>query len=203
MFIYFLDTPPTRTDDTVESEPDRIEKLKAFREELRTNHFIHNFHSLEELRKLLGSTLIRVFHHQRFGRGQSGKIVFISHASHDDEFVSELAERLEQVNLQPWVDHLHLLAGADWDTTLEHMLDAADMMIVVLSPEAVKSLVVKAEWSYFGEIGGKIYPILYKDSIIPFRLRVLQFIDFQHDTDKAFQKLCDALGVSSIRNEKS
>ena len=197
MFIYFLNAPPRRTDDTVETEPSRVEKLEAFKSEMRTNHFIHSFNSTEELRKLLGSTLIRVFHHQRFGKGQSGRIVFVSHSSQDDEFVTKLTKQLEEVNLQPWVDHLHLLAGADWDITLEHMLDSADMMIVVMSPESVKSLVVKAEWSYFGESGRKIYPILYKDSVIPFRLRVLQYIDYRQDTEAAFNKLCDALGVSN------
>ncbi len=200
MFIYFSTATPTRTDDTVESELSRIKKLEDFKSEMRTNHFIHNFQSLEELRKLLGSTLIRVAHHQRYGKGQPGRIVFISHSSANDAFVSTLAEQLIAVNLQPWVDHLHLTAGADWDVTLEHMLDAADMMIVVLSPESVKSQVVKAEWSYFGESGRKIYPILYQDSIIPFRLRVLQFIDYRQDAERAFKQLCAALGVSDPKS---
>jgi len=202
ILAFFLEgEPDSPVSNTIETEAPRVAKLKGLQDEIKKNHFVYFHRSPEDLRKLAGAALMRMYHHQRFGLGKRGPILFISHSSYDDEFANELSRRLESKGLQTWVDHKHLLAGADWDIALEHALDAADMLIVVVSPESVKSLDVKAEWSYFGETGKKIYPLLYKSSIVPFRLRVLQYIDFTRDPEWAFDRLCEALGGHLIESE--
>src|SRR5690606_16946746 len=90
---------------------------------------------------------------------------------------------------------LHIFPGSDWDTVLESALNAADSLIIVITPDSNRSLVVKAEWSYFGESGKKIFPVLLKDAEIPFRLRVLQYTDFRLGSKKAFPQLLDAVSV--------
>lgn len=181
-------------DGHYETEPDRIRKLHDFKHDIRKVQTVVEYSSLENLRQLAGANLVRNVYRKLFG-GRGDEIIFISHSSKDDGFVDQVAAKLKQAGLQPWVDHQHILSGADWDTALESALDAANSMIVVLTPDANKSLVVKAEWSYFGELGKKIHPILLKKARIPFRLRVLQHTDFEHDPDKAFAQLLEAYGV--------
>lgn len=182
-------------EDGRETDSDRIEKMNLFKEEVYKNRFVYEYYSLDNLRKLAGGKLIKTV--QRLVSGQhSDNIVFISHSTKDDSFVTQLAEKLHCCGLSPWVDHQHILPGADWDTAIEAALHAATYLIVVLTPEANRSLVVKAEWSYFGESGKKIFPIILRNTSVPFRLHVLQYTDFRHDPQKGFRRLLEALGVS-------
>jgi hypothetical protein len=201
MLIYFmdevdrdgnrLDLPP----EGLEKDPERRAKLDAFKQEMLRAQFVTRFHSLGHLRKWVSAGLSKVVHQKILGERRLDEIVFISHSSKDDAFVDQLTARLQAAGLQPWVDHLHILPGADWDTALESALHAANSLIVVLTPDSNKSLIVKAEWSYFGESGKKIYPILLKETEVPFRLRVLQVTDFRSDPRAAFNRLLETYGI--------
>ena len=178
-----------------EQEEERKLKLTQFKDEIRRSKYVYEFRSLDNLRRLVGVALVKTVHAMLFG-GKVDQLVFISHSTKDDAFVDLLTAKLHGCGVQTWVDHHNILPGADWDTALESALHASDALIVVLTPPSNRSIVVKAEWSYFGESGKKIYPILLGNTGIPFRLRVLQYTDFQTDPVKAFRRLKDALGVA-------
>lgn len=178
-----------------ETDPERIEKLEAFRREVYGNQFVYHFHSLENLRKQAGGALVRMIHHTLFEADPLDQLVFVSHSSMDDAFADDLCDRLLAVGLHGWVEHQHILPGADWDAALESALHASDALLVVITPDANRSLVVKAEWSYFAQSGKKIYPILLKGNEIPFRLRLLQYSDFRGDVEAAYARLLRAIGV--------
>lgn len=127
---------------------------------------LFGFTSVENLLRQVGAELIRAV------LGTKRDIVFISHASKDDRFVNQLDRNLDAVGLQPWIDHKHILPGADWDVAIKSALDASSTLVLVLTPDANKSIVTKAEWSYFGENGKLLIPLLLKDTDMPFRLRV-------------------------------
>ncbi|MBN1965883.1 MAG: TIR domain-containing protein [Anaerolineae bacterium] len=179
-----------------ETDPVRAEKFECFRREIHSNQFVYYFHSLENLRKQAGGALVRMIHRIMFDAEPLDQLVFVSHSSHDDAFADELCERLLAVGLHGWVEHQHILPGADWDAALESALHASDALVVSITPEANRSLVVKAEWSYFAQSGKKIYPILFKGSEIPFRLRLLQYSDFRGDREVAYARLLRAIGVT-------
>lgn len=170
-------------------------KLLALRQRILQTHFVYMFHSLDNLRKLAGAAIVKTIHQRLYGAKPMDELIFISHSTRDDEFVTRLHHKLGECGLQTWVDHFHILPGADWDTMLEAALHAANNLIIVISENANRSLVVKAEWSYFGESGKKLYPILLDTDHVPFRLRVLQYTDFRTDPGRGFKRLLDALGT--------
>mgnify|MGYP005848726203 FL=1 len=120
-------------------------------------------------------------------------MIFISHSSHNDSFVSRLAADLRAENLPTWVDHEDILPSQDWDAEVQAALEAARAMILVLTPASVGSHNVKVEWSFFLELGKPIYPILLEECEIPFRLRLVQYANFTAGGDDALAKLIAAL----------
>lgn len=201
MLLFFLAENPATQDDAYhaskprETEPERIAKFHAFKEEVLKTQLVTFFHSFDDLKRKVGGALTRVVHRHMFTMKEQQEIVFISHSTLDDAFVTQLAHKLSACGLCPWVDHMHILPGADWDIALESALNAADALIIALSPEATWSIVVKAEWSYFAEMGKKIYPLLWRTTEVPFRLRVLQYVDFMTAPEAGFARLKEALGV--------
>ncbi len=181
-------------EDRQEHDPVRSQKITELKRQILKTDYVQYYHSLENLKKLAGASLIRTTH---LGNLPNRNMVFISHSTHDDEFVSKLAEKLQQAGISPWVDHKHMRPGADWDTVLEQALNASDALLIVVSEHSNRSLVVKAEWSYFGESGKKVYPILLNSGEVPFRLRVVQNIDFRVNPDRAFAQLLEVLSVST------
>jgi TIR domain-containing protein/uncharacterized protein DUF4062 len=191
--------PISIPDECHEQDTNRQRKLDDFRASLRQKHFCYFYNSLKQLGDAVGASLIRQIYRQKYGDRQNRDIVFISHSTRDDSFVDELAEKLRGVGAYPWVDHQHILPGASWDTTLEHALNAADALIVVMTESAVRSRNVEAEWSHFADSGKRIYPILFEDDEMPFRLRVWQYIDFRDTTkrEENFAKLFDSMSLAS------
>ncbi|HEX2905351.1 MAG TPA: TIR domain-containing protein [Phototrophicaceae bacterium] len=104
--------------------------------------------------------------------------IFISHSSHDDEFVSQLYLKLRGHNYDTWIDHFHLVAGTHWDKEVEDNLRQCSTMILVLSPKGVASDEVRAEWDFFKESGRAIIPVMIEECVIPLRLRLLHYIKF-------------------------
>src|SRR5436190_11129189 len=71
--------------------------------------------------------------------------IFISHASKDDPFVTELRLALESQKLTVWVDSRELVAGNKLAPEISEAIEQARQFIVVLSPNALKSDWVRKE----------------------------------------------------------
>ncbi|MFT6694469.1 MAG: hypothetical protein ACJAY3_001360 [Neolewinella sp.] len=62
---------------------------------------------------------------------ETGKHIFISHASADDQFVKALRIKLELHGLSVWVDSRNLRSGAKLEPAIEQALDQAEYVIAV------------------------------------------------------------------------
>lgn len=121
-------------------------------------------------------------------------MIFISHATQDDDFVDELLPRLRQAGYQTWVDHNNSPGGRHWDEVVDEQLKRSEVMILVLSPDSVASRNVKAEWKEFYQLDKLIIPVVRQPCVRPLLIRHLSYIDFsQDDPDVAFNKLLEAL----------
>ena len=74
----------------------------------------------------------------------------------------------------------------------------ADYILVILSPAAVASNWVQAEWQsmFWDEIGQqktKVIPIFYKECDVPHFLKTKKYVDFRKDFDYGFYELCRAI----------
>src|SRR5437762_1371747 len=71
--------------------------------------------------------------------------VFISHSHEDNELVRDLARRLREAGLKPLVEFADLPIGADWKKTVREYIRAADAVLILLTPAALRSAWTMAE----------------------------------------------------------
>src|SRR5215469_2979638 len=86
--------------------------------------------------------------------------IFISYAHADSPFVDRLEADLCQHGFAPWVDRHGLAGGQKWRRELEAAVDRSQVLLVVLSPEAMASEYVQQEYGYASDEGKVVIPVL-------------------------------------------
>jgi hypothetical protein len=108
--------------------------------------------------------------------------VFISYSRKDSaEFADELVAGLELVGFAPFLDRHDIAAGEDWEVRLGGLIEQADTVVFIVSPEAVKSERCVWEVDRTAELSKRLLPVIFKsvpDHEIPKRLSRLQFVRF-------------------------
>jgi formylglycine-generating enzyme required for sulfatase activity len=108
--------------------------------------------------------------------------VFISYSRKDSaNFADELVAGLELAGFAPFLDRHDIAAGEDWEARLGGLIQQADTVVFVVSPEAVKSERCGWEVNKALALSKRLIPVIFKsvpDSDIPNQLRRLQFIRF-------------------------
>lgn len=122
--------------------------------------------------------------------------VFISHSNSDDDFVTKLATSLQAAKVDAWVDHMALRPGHSWSRAIQQALGECDTMIVVLSAASVASEEVEAEWIHFLREKKRVVPIMIDHCELPYRLGVLQYVNFTAGYETALRRLLQALGIT-------
>jgi len=117
--------------------------------------------------------------------------IFISYSRADAEFVRRLAADLVRHGADVWLDVDDIPPGMNWSSAIQQGLDACEIMLLVISPDAMKSRNVEDEWQYFRDEKKPIIPLLLRPTMpIHFQLRRLQYVDFYaQDYDAAFGQL--------------
>jgi hypothetical protein len=118
---------------------------------------------------------------------------FFSYARSDSEFALRLAKDLRSAGVQLWLDQLDIVGGQQWDRAVEEALHRCGGMIVVLTPEAVRSRNVMDEVSFALEEEKLVVPIMLRSCQIPFRLRRVHRVNFTMSYDDAVRELRRAL----------
>ncbi len=105
--------------------------------------------------------------------------IFLSHAQSDREFAGRIARDLEGAGHEVWSDK-EVLPGDNWASALGKALDSADVLVALVSPDAIKSAFVTKEWEYaLGQerFAGRVFPIEVKPTRkAPWILERLQVI---------------------------
>lgn len=65
-------------------------------------------------------------------------MLYIAYTREDALFTVQLAEDLDTVGIEVWLDINEIPAGSDWDSAQQAAIEASEGLIVVLSPEAMK-----------------------------------------------------------------
>jgi len=120
--------------------------------------------------------------------------IFLSHSSEDRVFVNTLALDLKSRGFDVWYSEWELGVGDSLATAIQTGIAEASWLIVVLSPESVKSRWVREELNagfarQLAEDRVYILPVLHKDCEIPIFLRDRIYADFRHGYSTALQKL--------------
>jgi TIR domain len=66
--------------------------------------------------------------------------VFLSHAAQDRKFATRLSKLLKRHRVEVWYSRKHLHGAQQWHDEIGKALERCDWFLIVLSPEAVKSV---------------------------------------------------------------
>jgi hypothetical protein len=128
-------------------------------------------------------------------------IVFISYSRKDSSFVDELEAGLKARDFEPLVDRREIEAFEDWWKRVQALIGRADVVVFVLSPDAVASDVALREMTYAAELNKRIAPIVCRPvdlNKVPESIRRLHFAFF--DSADRFDVSMDQL-AEAIRTD--
>ena len=120
--------------------------------------------------------------------------IFISHASHDREYVeSHIVQPLEQSGFKTWYSRVSVQTAAEWERSILRGLESSDWFVLAMSPQSLRSEWVKDElfWA-IDHRPDHIIPVLIEPcSATEFhiRLRRIHAIDLVDDVAEGSSKL--------------
>ncbi len=112
-------------------------------------------------------------------------IVFISYCRRDAEFVTRLLDRLTGPDVEILIDQNDIVVAEDWWNRIKELIEEADTLLTVISPEFAKSQECQKELEHALALNKRIIPILAEDTDIESlnpELRKLNFAVATSDT---------------------
>ncbi|HTT20237.1 MAG TPA: TIR domain-containing protein [Candidatus Sulfotelmatobacter sp.] len=114
--------------------------------------------------------------------------VFLSHSTHDKDFVVKLADCLRLEGFDPWLCEISIHPADNWVEAINEGLKIADFFLLVWSPEACSSYATELEWTSaiareISERRVRLGVVLLRDHPLPELLRTRQYIDARRNAD--------------------
>src|SRR6266702_5137007 len=115
--------------------------------------------------------------------------VFLSYARSDGEqFAAQLRQRLQAKHIPLWQDRIGMEGGRDWWQQITEALDKVEFMVLVMTPAAMRSEVVKKEWRYARQQAVCVYPVKGEPDLdfdsMPHWMRSEHFYDLDYEWQK-------------------
>jgi hypothetical protein len=133
-----------------------------------------------------------------------GKI-FISHTTADKPFVRRLAARLEKLHFQVWLDEHDLIAGDSLPKSIAKALEAAKVILVVVSKKSVASKWLRYELNVATDrmIKGKcrVIPVVIDETSLPAEVIGLLYADCRKGLARGLPSILTALQHEARRAE--
>ena len=124
--------------------------------------------------------------------------VFISHSRQDDELVRDIARRLRDAGLKPFVDFTDIPVGTEWKKILRERLREAHAMLILVTPAALRSPWMMTELGMAEGFDRDIIPVTagLKPRDLPAPLRSYHAVPFDQ-VDSAISELSSKLIAAS------
>lgn len=128
------------------------------------------------------------------------KSVFLSHASEDKVFARKIGFALKKIGIKVWIDEAEIQIGDTLKIKIESSIDSVDFLIVILSPNSVKSAWVKNEVkqalnkeTIFKKV--LVLPVLYQNCKIPNSIKEKLYADLTNELDfeREFDKILNRI----------
>lgn len=116
--------------------------------------------------------------------------IFVSYSRKDKDFVYEFVEFFKLKHIfNIWIDREDIPIGSPFLRDIEKGLSASAVMLLILSPDAVDSDYVDAEWQYFVERQEtkRIIPLIYRPCKVPELLAKLNYQEYNSRRRKDIQ----------------
>ncbi|MBZ0282072.1 MAG: HEAT repeat domain-containing protein [Anaerolineae bacterium] len=128
------------------------------------------------------------------------RTLFISYKRDDRVAVTKISDRLQKdYYFDVWIDAVSIPGGEDWRVEIRKGIDKADVVLLMLTPDACASPQVKEEVDYAKSVGRKILPLQVKrvtgEDLEKLGVENLNYIDFvnSHDDHFAWDRLIASL----------
>lgn len=120
--------------------------------------------------------------------------VFLSYARSDGErLASELRMRLQAEGIPFWQDRVDMEGGRDWWQQITAALDVVEFLVLVMTPAAMRSEMVRKEWRYARQQGVRVYPVKGAPDLdfnsLPHWMRSAHFYDLDYEWQKLVNDL--------------
>jgi hypothetical protein len=117
-------------------------------------------------------------------------------------FVDRLVADLNRYGVKTWrdVDNIsgHLKANLQgWRAAIEDALSTSCVMLIVLSPGALESNEVQAEWNHFASSKRPIFPVVAQECSVPFYLKIYQIWDLTSNYNQKAKQLSESLKAAT------
>jgi hypothetical protein len=119
--------------------------------------------------------------------------IFISYSRSDSEFVDRLEADLRTRDFYVWVDRRKIEVGQRFREEIQKGIDRCQIMLVVLSPEAMASKYVQQEYEYADAQDKPIIPLNWRTTKVPPTLNGIHWANFQSGYDQGLNELLIAL----------
>jgi len=120
--------------------------------------------------------------------------LFISYSRAQTPFVDRLADQLEDNGYFLWLDYQSLVPARPWFQQIESWIDAADVVLLVVSKESITSRNVEPEWKRALERGKRIVLLIFDAVPLPPGLQTCEWVDFRTDYKNALRRLMTVIG---------
>lgn len=140
--------------------------------------------------------MTKSIHHPRDKRQ-----VFLSYAFADREVARTMAEKLRQHGLKVWFDEYELKVADSLAEKIRDAISSSDYLIVLLSPNSVKSRWVRKELdsAFARELASRditLLPVMIADCEVPRFLEQRVLIDIRTDYAIGISKLVQQIGLA-------
>lgn len=126
--------------------------------------------------------------------------IFISYKRENRDFAEELRQQLQSWGYATWMDIYNVPKGGYWPDEIDKGLQGADLVVGVMSPQAVKSRAVKNEWDWAIINKRRLILLMIENCYVPMNYVSINYIDFTKNKAEGFEHLKEAL-VSSPTEE--
>lgn len=128
--------------------------------------------------------------------------IFIAYSRQDQAAMRRVRDWLRSAGFDVWTDEDLAVGTVDWQRSIQRTIDQTDYMLVLLSPDAVRSDWVIAEIEYARIQNTRVLPILVRgsfDTSVPQNLITVNVLDVRENFDGAMANLIAALmqGISA------
>ncbi len=120
--------------------------------------------------------------------------VFISYARADgEELAHTIRQRLERQDITVWQDRVQMEGGREWWLQITEALNQVEFMVLVATPGAIQSEMVRKEWRYARQQGVCVYPVLGSPNLqfdqLPRWMSSVHFYNLEFEWDKLVRDL--------------
>lgn len=122
--------------------------------------------------------------------------LFISYSRREVGFVDDLAGHLEKEGYNFWLDYRSLVPGKPWQDQIFQGIEKANIILLVVSKEAIYSKNVKNEWErVINKSGKRIILLIFEAVELPESLKKYEWVDFRGNYKAALKELYRQLNM--------